>query len=405
MTALTQYQRLEALGLWQPPGKAAPREVVVSFGQATLVLSDPATEVPLTHWSLPAVTNLTPGQHPAIYAPGPPADGDTPPDETLTLSEPDMIDALARVHQAIDAALPHPGRLRRRLSWGLAALAIAAGVWFLPGQIIHHAAGIAPQAQRILVAEAVVADLTRITGPVCRRAAGDTVLTRLAERLAPAAGGDVRLRLQVLPGGIQGAHALPGGVVLIGPDLLGVEGEPVTLPPEEPDPDAGAEDAAEDWSALTSTRPVPRPAGRTAPPSPATPPPLASPGPDILAGEILAALQQAEEAEPLPAILAHAGAWSSLSLLMQGRISPDAVHGYARGLVGTAAPLPQDAEALLARFAAIALPAAPYARRLGHDLPLALALMEGDPVRGQPTPRAILSESEWQALQEICRPR
>ena len=391
MTALAQYQRLEAMGLWQPPGsQEAPREVIVSFGQATLVLSDPATEAPLTHWSLPAVTNLTPGRHPALYAPGPPREG-TPPAETLTISEPEMIDALTRVHQAIDAALPHPGRLRRRLSLGAVALVLAAAAWWLPGLIVHHTIRIAPPAQRALVGEAVLADLTRATGPVCRRVAGDTVLARLAERLAPATGGgDTRLRLHVLPGGIHGAMALPGGIVLIGPDLLGVAAEPVA-PAEELGPEP-------DWGTLTSARPAPRPQDRpTAAPQPA------DPGPDILAGEILAAVQRASEADPLAPILDHAGPLSSLSLLVRGHINPDSVRGYALDLVGVTPPPPEDAEALLARFALLSLPSTPYGRQFAPDSPLALALIEGDPTRGQPAPRAILSDSEWDALREICR--
>lgn len=399
MTALAQYQRLEAIGLWQPAGAAAPREVVVSFGQATLVLSDPGTEVPLTHWSLPAVTNLTPGRHPAVYAPGPPGEGDAPA-ETLTIDEPEMIDAIARVHHAIDAALPHPGRLRRRLSLGLAALAAAAAVWWLPGWVVHHTIRIAPPAQRALVGEAVLADLTRITGPACHRPAGDTVLARLADRLAPAMGRDgagsadkdARLRLHVLPGGIHGAVPLPGGIVLIGPDLLGVAAaEPAATPAADLGPEP-------DWSGLTSARPAPRPPHRAAPL-----PARADPGPDILAGEILAALQGAAEADPLAPILTHAGAWPSLSLLVRGHIDPEAVRDYGLTLIAAPPAAPQDSQALLARFAAISLPATPYARQGDPAAPLTLALIEGDPVRGQPAPRGILSDSEWEALREICQ--
>ncbi len=398
MTALAQYQRLEAVGLWQPAGGAPPREVVVSFGQATLVLSDPGTETPLTHWSLPAVTNLTPGRHPAIYAPGPP-EGEETPAETLTIAEPDMIDAIARVHRAIDAALPHPGRLRRRLSLGFAAAALAAAAWFLPGWIVHHTIRIAPLAQRTVVGEAVLADLTRITGPACHRPAGDTVLARLADRLTPALGTEgpntnadlQRLKLYVLPGGIRGAVALPGGIVLIAPDLLGVAAEPVP----EPAADLGPEP---DWSSLTSARPRPRPPRRAAPVATRS-----DPGPDILAGEILAALQAAAESDPLAPILAHAGAWPSLSLLVRGRIDADAVGGYGLGLIASPPAPPQDSDALLARFAAISLPSTPYARQGDPSAPLTLALIEGDPIRGQPAPRGILSESEWEALREICQ--
>lgn len=53
MTALEQYQRLEAAGTWRETRKAGLRDVIVSFGDATLILSDPRSETPLAHWSLP----------------------------------------------------------------------------------------------------------------------------------------------------------------------------------------------------------------------------------------------------------------------------------------------------------------------------------------------------------------
>lgn len=407
MTALAQYRRLEAIGLWCENQGATPREVVVSFGQATLVLSDPGTETPLTHWSLPAIVNLAPGRHPAIYAPVE-APAGQPPGETLTISEPEMIDAIARVHRAIETAQPHPGRLRRRLLLGGLALAAAAAIWWLPGQIIAHSTAIAPPAQRLLVGEAVLAEIERITGPACARLAGDTVLTRLGGRLAPArtaaagadgaggrnGGGDGGggLVLRVLPGGLQGTMALPGGIVLIGPDLLGLAARsaPSTASQSGPEPD---------YSNLTSARPAPRPAGRS---HPGTAPGDA--GPEILAGAILAAMQKAAEDDPLAAALGHAGAGSSLRLLIRGRPDSAGLRDHAMGLVVDPPGLPQDAAALLARFGALSLPASPYAQHLGLTDPLALALLEGDPMRDQPPPRPILSESEWQALRDICNP-
>ena len=59
MTALNQYQRLEAAGIWRETPQAQARDVIVSFGDATLVLTDPRSEVPLAHWSLPAVTRFS----------------------------------------------------------------------------------------------------------------------------------------------------------------------------------------------------------------------------------------------------------------------------------------------------------------------------------------------------------
>jgi hypothetical protein len=68
MTALARYARLETLGQWRPDPASLAQEVVVSFGDATLVLSD-GDGRPLAHWSLPAVTRLNPERTPARFAP------------------------------------------------------------------------------------------------------------------------------------------------------------------------------------------------------------------------------------------------------------------------------------------------------------------------------------------------
>jgi hypothetical protein len=69
MTVLEQYKRLEATGLWREAPDAQRREVIVSLGDATLMIST-FSEIALTHWSLPAVARLNPGRQPALYAPG-----------------------------------------------------------------------------------------------------------------------------------------------------------------------------------------------------------------------------------------------------------------------------------------------------------------------------------------------
>ena len=47
MTALSKYQRLESAGLWRQDADAQRRDVVVNLGDASLVLSDPRSEMPL----------------------------------------------------------------------------------------------------------------------------------------------------------------------------------------------------------------------------------------------------------------------------------------------------------------------------------------------------------------------
>mgnify|MGYP006205154343 CR=1 FL=1 len=67
-TALKKYQKLESSGLWREAPELQRREVVVAFGEASLTLSDPRTEAALSHWSLPAVERINPGELPALYA-------------------------------------------------------------------------------------------------------------------------------------------------------------------------------------------------------------------------------------------------------------------------------------------------------------------------------------------------
>ena len=49
MTAIKEFERLESLGLWRDSKDSQRREVIVSFGESTLVLSD-INNRPITHW-------------------------------------------------------------------------------------------------------------------------------------------------------------------------------------------------------------------------------------------------------------------------------------------------------------------------------------------------------------------
>ena len=58
MTALSKYARLEATGLWRAGPDEQRREVIVSIGDATLVISNLKDQA-LAHWSLAAVDRKT----------------------------------------------------------------------------------------------------------------------------------------------------------------------------------------------------------------------------------------------------------------------------------------------------------------------------------------------------------
>lgn len=340
MTALAQYQRLEATGTWRPGPKAQRRDVIVSFGDATLVLSDPRSEVPLSHWSLPAVARLNPGRLPALYAP----DAGAPEDEQLEIADELMIGAIERVHHAIAQARPHPGRLRGGLMLTIAALIAGAAALWLPDATLRHAARIAPPAQRAEIGRQVLAELVRVVGAPCRRPAADVVLDRLAPRVLPRGG-----RLAVLPQPFSRARPLPGGLVVIGPDLLrpGEEGQ---------------------WVAV---------------------------------GHILAAAEAAAEDDPLLSALRHAGFAATARLLTTGTLPGDSLGGYAEALLSAPPPRPED-EPLLARFAAAGVPSEPYARDLDPSGEATLGLIEADPFRTRLPDTMVLTPEEWTALTGIC---
>jgi hypothetical protein len=131
MTVLEQYRRLESLGLWRDGPDDQRREVVVSLGEATLVVSTPS-ETALTHWSLPAIERLNPGRTPALYAPGAEATG-TAGDRR---SRHDCGHrGRAQRHRP---GRPHPGRLRWMIGAAAALAVLAGAVFWLPGALTRQ---------------------------------------------------------------------------------------------------------------------------------------------------------------------------------------------------------------------------------------------------------------------------
>lgn len=210
MTALKKYQRLESPGLWRDAPEAQRREVVVAFRDATLLLTDPRTDRPITHWSLPAIVRLNGSDLPALYAPAP--DGD----ETLEIEDTDMIAALETVRGAVKRRTPRPGRLRGTLIGASTLAILTVGVIFLPDALLRHTAQMLPFATRVTIGEAALADVIRLTGQPCSSPLGDRALQLLSDRLFGGGGPT----LLVLRDGMTGAAHLPGNIVLLSNDTL-----------------------------------------------------------------------------------------------------------------------------------------------------------------------------------------
>ncbi len=279
MTALKKYQRLESPGLWRDTPDAQRREVIVAFRDATLVLTDPRTERPITHWSLPALIRLNPGTHPALYAPGPDAD------ETLEVEDADMIGALETVLAVVRRRTARPGRLRGSLIAGLTLAILGVGVVFVPDALLRHTAGMLPFATRAAIGQAALSDVIRLTGKPCSSPLGDRALSLLSERLFGGAGPT----LLVMRQGVTGATHLPGNLILLSAETLKV------------------------------------------------------PLPEALAGYALAETTAAAGADPILPVLGHAGLPATVRLLTTGTLPQSAMQGYGEVLLKAApAALPPE---------------------------------------------------------------
>lgn len=338
MTALTRYQRLEAPGLWRPAPGEQRRDVIVSVGDATLTITDPQ-ERALAHWSLPAVHRKNPRLRPALFAPS-----DAPDEaEELELDDEEMIAAIETVRRAIEKARPRPGRLRLVLTLVGIALVGALAVFWLPDALKRHTLSVLPDETRAAVGQRLLERVRRVAGTPCAGVLGTRALDRLGDRVL----GQREARVLVVSAGVATARHLPGRIILLNRALL------------------------EDYEE-----------------------------PDVAAGFILAEAARAGAADPMLALLDHAGLFTTAKLLTTGTIDDAVLDVYAENLL-TAPPVSLSSETLLARFDAARVRATPYAYALDQTGETTLALIEADPV---PLAEAepLLSDADWVSLQGIC---
>jgi hypothetical protein len=301
MTALKEYERLETLGLWRPSRDDQLREVVISFGSATLVIADTAGR-PLTHWSLPAVERLNPGTRPAQFSPDPTGT------ETLEIEDATMIDAIEKVRKSLLRRRARPGRLRRGTIWaGVGVFALIALFW-LPEALLRQALSSIPAGKRSEIGATLLGHIQRVTGPACRDPVGTQALRNLKDRvLGPAAPGQII----VLPDDIDTALYLPGGLIVVSRRLI-----------EQTD------------------------------------------DPALIAGHVLASATSRSASDPLLPLLRQAGFGATVTLLTTGDLPPEAIQRNALYVLTNPAPVAAGNDLLLA-FDLAKIPLGPWAQEQG----------------------------------------
>lgn len=341
-TALRKYQRLESPGLWRETPVAQRREVIVGLREATLILADPKSEMPLAQWSLPAVTRQNPGELPAIYTPG---DDNV---ETLEVEDRDMIAALDTLHRVLERRRPHPGRLRGAILAAVVLTIGGLGVFWMPGRLMSHTAAMLPEPTRADLGRAALADLQRLSGQPCKSVPGRRAAAVLAARLFP----DTPPEIEVLREGLARPMHLPGNLLLLPADLV-----------EKAD------------------------------------------SPEVIAGYLVAEAAMAASDDPILPLLQQMGVTGTVRLLATGRPGENALDGYGevlarQSLTPPATPGPDD-ETLLAAFTAARLPSSPYAWALDPTGEAVLGLIEADPFAHAKAER-VLSDESWLEFQAIC---
>jgi len=309
MTVLEQYRRLESLGLWRDGPDDQRREVVVSLGEATLVVSTPA-EAALSHWSLPAVERLNPGRSPALYAPG--ADAS----ERLEIDDPDMIAAIEAVRSAIERGRPHPGRLRWMIAAAAGVAILAGAVFWLPGALTRQTVLLLPEAKKAEIGEALLSEIGRLAGQACDPPRARMALARLSTRVM----GSPATAVHLIPATIPDTLSLPGDMIVASATL------------------------AEDHE-----------------------------GPDVLAGYILAEDVRRQAHDPMLALLEDAGLRATFRLLTTGDLTEDILHDYAVGLLSRqGAPVPNTELVTRFSEARLSTQGYAYARDVSGESVLAL---------------------------------
>lgn len=204
MTALKEYERLECTGLWKESNTSQRKEVLVLFGDNSLVLRD-TKGVVVSHWSLPAVQRINAGKQPALYKPGQDSL------ETLEIDDNLVIRAISKITNVIEKRRPHHGRIRLYLLLTTFSLIFISSIIWLPEKLRQHTIATTLDINKKEIGQLMVKKISNLTGTPCSTGLGNAALVKLKERLI----GSMDHTFLIIPNSSKKVLSLPGNIHLI----------------------------------------------------------------------------------------------------------------------------------------------------------------------------------------------
>lgn len=209
MSDSSGYIRFEASGIWRENAETPPRDVIVSLGERTLVLSDLGDRI-LGHWARAGLTPLRTEGETTVYTLSAESG------ETLAIGDRQMnVEISGRTHDA--QVSPRKRRKRPRLGLILAAsfsIGLSATLAsFAPGAMRHQTLRLIQPGQAAELSDRILLILMDKGAQPCRHPTGERNVNRLTATLA--APGETPVRTRVMDLADASAARLPDGSVIV----------------------------------------------------------------------------------------------------------------------------------------------------------------------------------------------
>ncbi|MEM7506079.1 MAG: M48 family metallopeptidase [Pseudomonadota bacterium] len=215
MTALEQYARLEAGARYYDGQSAVPQNVMISFGERTLVILSFDNQVN-AHWPLASLRALESADQ-TTFQLVPHHDSD----ERVVLNDPEMMAAIRAVCPDLTKRSVDRKGVRKAVFWGAGAIgSVLLMVFVIVPALAGQLALLIPPERERQMGDAVAKQVQSFLGVAgddayCTSPEGLAAVETMRERLASEVDLPYPLRVDILNHDLVNAFALPGGRVIL----------------------------------------------------------------------------------------------------------------------------------------------------------------------------------------------